>query len=113
MKVLKERIISAIGSAIGPESNSELRVSRFEMKPDSWFENFARTVDDSPYGLDEWIAALITFQQWEIQQGRTLILEQQMEYLNCCIEGIAGQAITLPLPELLSHYLTSNGVDAP
>jgi hypothetical protein len=108
MKDIKERMISAIGAT----SSLALRISEFESKPDQWFEHFAQTIDDSPYGLDEWIAALAAFQEWEIQQGRILPLDQQLEYLNCCTEGISGQAVALPLPQLLKHYLMSNGVDA-
>ena len=82
-----------------------------ESCPESWIQSFGRTVDESPYCLEDWIDALLVFQNWGARQKRHLPLEKQVEYLICCIDGLKSATASLHLSEALTYYLEKNGVD--
>jgi hypothetical protein len=86
--------------------------AQFQNKDDDWFRLFVQTIDESPYGLEDWLDAFFVFDQWCTTNRRFLDLEQQRGYLECCIEGLNPTAPTIPLKDGLRHYLDKNGVDA-
>jgi hypothetical protein len=79
------------------------RLSEEELR--LWVES----IDDSPYGLEDWARALIRFARWE-EAHRELTLEQKRTYLLCCIEGAGASAHLLPLETILENYLETHGV---
>lgn len=79
------------------------------LAPLEW-ENWARSIDESPYGADEWIRALARFDLWGRQNGRTLDSRRMREYLNCCIEGAGGRTGLAALTDLLADYLETHGL---
>lgn len=69
-------------------------------------------VDESPYGLAEWIEALEYFYDWFAQNERESPgLSQLLEYLSCCTEAGSNSPVGFPLQGLLEEMLDRYGFD--
>jgi hypothetical protein len=73
-------------------------------------QTLLHSIDESPYSIQEWMDALIRFQEWEASQNRVISIEKKLEYLSCCIEGLKGSEKLMTFPDLLSEYLRIHGV---
>ena len=77
---------------------------------ESLAQNLLHSIDESPYSIQEWMDALVRFQEWEVSQQRVIPIQQKLEYLSCCIEGLKGNEKLMTFPDLLSEYLSVHGV---
>jgi hypothetical protein len=73
-------------------------------------QRLTESIDESPYPIEAWLAALERFAEWEKANQRRITLDSKREYLSCCIEGIKSPNASAPLPEMLEHYLKEHGV---
>jgi hypothetical protein len=67
-------------------------------------------VDESYYPLQEWLESLVYFQKWLQENKKGKNFPDQVEYINCCIQGSANTGKLLPLIDLLKTYLQNYGV---
>ncbi len=79
--------------------------------PDPELLNWAKSIDESDYSLEEWVTALIEFHLWE-EKNKPLSITTKLDYLICCTEGSVQTGKLLPLSELLIQYLNAHGVES-
>ena len=68
-------------------------------------------IDESRFSLNEWCEALVSFKNWEAENGKFLTLSHKLEYLSCCTEGESSAGKLQTLSALLAEYLRSYGVE--
>lgn len=73
------------------------------------FALLADFVDESPYGLGEWIEAVEYFYNWLGQKQRCAGLRCMLGYLHCCVEAAGSGPERLPLKDVLTDMLETYG----
>ena len=68
-------------------------------------------VDESPYGVSQWIDAFVVVWQWLDPRGLQAAFQDQLGYVDCACEAAgAGANLTL-LPDLVREMLDSYGFE--
>lgn len=73
---------------------------------------FTAAVDDSVYGLRDWVDALIVLGQWMDARGLRAPFEDQIGYVHCACEAAGAGANLTPLPALVTEMLENYGFAA-
>jgi hypothetical protein len=64
--------------------------------------------EDSPYPLQQWLEALVLFEQWLTTRRLSLPIENQISYVACSAEAGSAYATLTQLPDqvidMLDHY---------
>ncbi|WOO43104.1 hypothetical protein [Rubellicoccus peritrichatus] len=115
---LEEQAFNALVAACQKPKQFSLMVEAFDEyskehpSRQDGFQLLAEFVDDSTYGLSEWIEALEYFYDWLAQNEReTPSLLQLLEYLSCCKEAGSSAPVGFPLQGLLEEMLDRYGYD--
>lgn len=69
-------------------------------------------IDDSRYGVDQWLAAIAAFDHWLEEAGRSSPVAHQMNYLHCATWSREAD-LGWPLNDLLHEMLENYGYDGP
>lgn len=71
-------------------------------------------VDESPYALEDWLRALMEFDQWLEKNGSTELrpIDTMIGYLECCTLSLAKTLDPPCLAELVRENLEQYGFDA-
>ncbi len=75
------------------------------------FVLLADQVNDSPYGLAEWLEAMEYFYDWLEQNQRTGAFKTMLGYLCCSVESLPSLANKPPLKDLVSDMLDEYGFE--
>lgn len=74
------------------------------------FTLLTREVDESSYGLADWLDSLEYFYAWLAQHGRVAPgLPLLLQYLSCCVEAGRGAPADYPLRGILEEMLDQYG----
>lgn len=68
-----------------------------------------KSVDETRYGLSDWISALFEFENWLKLKARNSDLEMMIGYLNCCCESSDAVSSEATLVSVLHHMLDNYG----
>jgi hypothetical protein len=82
----------------------------FPLKPMP-FQRLAQSVDNSPYSIGGWTAALELFAKWLEDHSSRCDLATQLGYLDCCVAAIQNKPTPPPLKDLLEEMLFLHGFD--
>lgn len=96
-----------------PYSDRSYLFQEVNLLSDSEISSWIRVMDESSYGLADWIEALIYFQSWLQEQRQGKNFTHQIEYLSCCTEGNLNSGRLLTLKDLLKTYLDTFGIQQP
>lgn len=71
-------------------------------------------IDESPYALEDWLRALMEFDQWLEKNGSTELrpIDTMIGYLECCTLSLARTLDPPCLAELVRENLEQYGFDA-
>ncbi|MEM8549925.1 MAG: hypothetical protein AAGF10_03980 [Verrucomicrobiota bacterium] len=75
------------------------------------FTALAEEVNDSPYSLEDWAAAIEYFYDWLEQNGRHASFAVILPYLSCSVEAVASVAERPALIAVLTDMLDEYGFD--
>jgi hypothetical protein len=67
--------------------------------------------DESPFPIQQWVAALYEFDQWLLARGLTLPIKNQIGYVSCSAEVGSAYATMTQLPLQLIEMLEIYGCD--
>lgn len=67
--------------------------------------------EDSPYPLQQWLEALLLFDQWLHTRGLSLPIPNQIGYIACSAEAGSAYATLTQLPAQVSEMLENYGCD--
>jgi hypothetical protein len=93
-----------------PYSDRDYLIQEIMMMSDAEISAWVETIDESTYGLSEWLESLVVFQQWLKDQQKGKNFTDQIEYISCCIQGSNNTGRLLTLPNVLKGYLETYGV---
>lgn len=68
-------------------------------------------VDESPYGLGQWIDAFIVVGQWMEVRGLRASFQEQLGYVGCACEAAGTGANLTTLPGIVSEMLDEYGFE--
>jgi hypothetical protein len=68
--------------------------------------------EESPYPLQQWLEALLFVDQWLVQCGLSLPLENQIGYVACSAEAGSAYATLTQLSVQVAEMLETYGCDA-
>lgn len=71
-------------------------------------------IDESPYALEDWLRALMEFDQWLEKNGSTELrpIDTMIGYLECCTLSLARTLDPPDLAEVVRENLEQYGFDA-
>lgn len=69
-------------------------------------------VDESPFGLRDWVDALISLDEWLESRNLAASLPDQLGYLTCASESAGGGANLTTLHETVKEMLKEYGFEA-
>jgi hypothetical protein len=105
-----EALSDSLESSSVPYSDRSYLFQEVAILTDAEITQWIQLVDESTYGLGEWLEALVFFQSWlkSKQKGKNFL--DQIEYISCCIQGSSNSGRLLTLEDLLKSYLETFGV---
>lgn len=68
-------------------------------------------IDESPYGLPQWVDAFIVMGEWLDAHGKSSAFQEQLGYLHCACEAAGAGANFTTLSTVLSEMLETYGFD--
>lgn len=77
----------------------------------STLNGFLEDVDDSPFSLRDWVAALRTLGSWLDARKLTLPLQDQIGYVCCAAESAGSSANLTDLSALVDEMLIAYGCE--
>lgn len=72
---------------------------------------FLDEVDDSDFGLLDWVGGLQVLNQWLDARGLTLLLRDQIGYVSCSAAAAGSGGNLSHLPALVADLLEAYGCD--
>lgn len=99
-------------AAPDPEAAQRLlKALEREDEPIAAWKELAAEVDESAYGLAEWLEAIDLFLQHGAETGRQFEFSRAVGYVACTGESQAGSPTKLPLPDLTAEMLEQYGIE--
>jgi hypothetical protein len=74
---------------------------------------FVESANQSPFGLNDWLAALHLLHAWAVEQGRRIEFKHLREYLVCCIYSPEAATPGITLREIVAEMLHFAGYEGP
>lgn len=74
---------------------------------------FLDAVNQSPFGLADWLAALHRLHQYAVTHGRKIEFPHLREYLTCCIYSPETRTPGITLQSIVSEMLDFAGYEGP
>ncbi len=77
------------------------------------FTVFIDSINSSPFGLADWLAALHLLHAWAVEHGRRIDFRHQREYLVCCIYSPEAATPGITLQSIVAEMLNFAGYEGP
>ena len=85
--------------------------ARFGEEDPEVLDALTRAVDQSDFGLREWVEALRVLGQWLDGRGQRLPVSDQIGYVGCAAESAGAGANMTDLPSLVREMLDAYGCE--